>query len=89
MAGSRLGGLRRSFKAPVKRAGLPMDLRQQDLRHRRVTVWLAEGRRAQKVQRARGHSDIKTTLDYEHMVDSDLLELVEPLDSSPRSGTAG
>jgi integrase len=80
-AGERIASLRRAFEGAVKRAELPADLVQHDLRHRRVTVWMAEGRPAQKIQKAMGHSHIKTTLLYEHMVDDDLLELVEPAPS--------
>src|SRR5690606_10892560 len=45
-AGTRLGSLRRAFQGAVDRAKLPADLRQHALRHRRVTVWLAEGKPA-------------------------------------------
>jgi integrase len=76
-AGTRLASMRGSFAGAVKRAKLPADLRQHDLRHRRVTVWLAEGRPAHIVQKAMGHADLKTTLIYEHLVDDDLLQLVE------------
>ncbi|MCH7533000.1 MAG: tyrosine-type recombinase/integrase [Gemmatimonadetes bacterium] len=75
-AGDRIRSLRRSFAGAVKRAELPADLNQHDLRHRRVTVWLAEGKPAHIVQKAMGHSDLRTTLDYAHLVDDDLLQLV-------------
>lgn len=76
-AGDRIRSLRRAFAGAVKRAELPEDLNQHDLRHRRVTVWLAEGQPAHIVQKAMGHSDLRTTLHYEHLVDADLLQLVE------------
>lgn len=76
-AGERLASLRRAFAGAVERAKLPADLNQHDLRHRRVTVWLAEGKPAHIVQKAMGHSDLRTTLHYEHLVDEDLLQLVE------------
>jgi len=76
-AGTRLGGLRRAFAGAVKRAGLPDELRQHDLRHRRVTVWLAEGKPMALVQRAMGHSSIRVTEGYLHLVDDDLKALVE------------
>lgn len=76
-AGARLKSLRRAFAGAVKRAGLPEDLNQHDLRHRRVTEWLRQGHPAHKVQKAMGHSDLRTTLHYEHMVEDDLLSLVE------------
>lgn len=76
-AGTRLGGLRRSFASAVERAELPEDLNQHDLRHRRVTTWLAEGKAPHLVQKAMGHSDLRTTMAYEHLVADDLLQLVE------------
>ena len=76
-AGSRLGSLRRAFAGAVERAELPEDLNQHDLSHRRVTTWLAEGKPAHIVQKAMGHSGLRTTLLYAHLVDEDLLQLVE------------
>ncbi|MFC1661332.1 tyrosine-type recombinase/integrase, partial [Gemmatimonadota bacterium] len=75
--GDRIGSFRNGFNAAAKRAGLPSDLVQHDLRHRRVTKWLAEGKPAHIVQKAMGHSDLRTTLHYEHLVPEDLLCLVE------------
>ena len=84
-AGSRLGGLRRAFAGAVKRAGIPSDLRQHDLRHRRVTTWLQEGKPMHLVQRAMGHSTIRVTEGYSHLVDNDLLGLVEEPDRALRA----
>jgi len=83
-AGSRLGKLWRVFAGAVKRAKLPADLRQHDLRHRRVTTWLQEGKPMHLVQRAMGHSTIRVTEGYSHLVDNDLLELVEEPDRELR-----
>ena len=44
VAGERLQSFHRAFANAVKRAELSTDLRQHDLRHRRVTTWLAAGR---------------------------------------------
>jgi integrase len=85
-AGTRLGSLRRAFAGAVERAELPADLNQHDLRHRRVTTWLAEGKPAHIVQKAMGHSDLRTTLHYEHLVDDDLLQLVESPSASSVAG---
>ena len=76
-AGERMRNLRRAFASAVKRAELPADLNPHDLRHRRVTTWLAEGRSPAIVQKAMGHSSIRTTLGDSHLVDSDLLQLVD------------
>src|SRR5581483_2367954 len=49
--------------------------RQHDLRHRRVTVWLAEEKSAALVQEAMGHSDLRTTLGYSHLARTHLKAL--------------
>ena len=76
-AGNRLGSVRRAFAGAVKRAELPAYFNQHDLRHRRVTTWLAEGKPAHIVEKAMGHSDLRTTLTYAHLVDDDLLPLID------------
>ena len=76
-AGQRLGVLRRAFEGAVSRAKLPTDLHQHDLRHRRVTTWLAAGADAVKVKKAMGHADLRTTMDYTHLVRENLRSLVE------------
>ncbi len=76
-AGDRLKDLRGSFDRAVKRAELPNGFRRHDLRHRRVTTWLAAGKSAALVQEAMGHSDIKTTMGYKHLLKEDLRSLVE------------
>jgi site-specific recombinase XerD len=68
--------MRHSFAAAAERAGLPESFRQHDLRHRRVTQWLAEGQSAALVQEAMGHSDLRTTLGYSHLARTHLEALV-------------
>lgn len=75
-AGDRVGSLRNSFKAAARRAGLPKDLHQHDLRHRRVTTWLAEGANPVHVKEALGHSDLRTTMAYTHLVPEHLQALI-------------
>lgn len=76
-AGERLKSLRRGFQSAVKRANLPVELNQHDLRHRRCTEWLRQGHPAHLVQKALGHADLRTTMAYEDLVANDLLALVE------------
>ncbi len=78
VAGQRIGCLRNGFDRAVVRAGLPSELNQHDLRHRRVTTWLEEGKPIHLVKEAMGHSDIKTTLGYYRFLKSHLRVLVEP-----------
>ena len=76
-AGQRIGVLRRAFQNAVERAKLPADLHQHDLRHRRVTTWLADGADVAKVREAMGHADLRTTMGYTHLVRENLRSLVE------------
>jgi integrase len=85
-AGERIGSLRHAFKSAAKRAKLPLTLHQHDLRHRRVTAWLAEGRDVVKVKEAMGHSDLRTTMGYTHLAREHLRDLV---DTAEQRKTAG
>ncbi len=87
VAGARIGSLRHSFRAAAQRAKLPAELHQHDLRHRRVTTWLAEGRDVVLVKEALGHSDLRTTMGYTHLAREHLKALVDAPTSKPtRSG---
>ena len=68
---------RDSFVAAAKRAKLSPELHQHDLRHRRVTAWLAEGKSPVLVKEAMGHSDLRTTMRYTHLSREHLRGLVE------------
>lgn len=76
-AGERIRSLYSAFKNAAKRAKLPTELVQHDLRHRRVTTWLADGKDVVKVKEAVGHSDLRTTMLYTHLVKENLRGLVE------------
>ena len=75
-AGERIASLRSSFSAAAEKAGLPKELHQHDLRHRRVTTWLAEGGNPVHVKEAMGHSDLRTTMAYTHLAREHLQCLV-------------
>lgn len=75
--GERVRSMRRSFDVAAKAAKLPAGFRPHDLRHRRVTTWLSEGRSVVLVQAAMGHSAIQTTMGYMHLVPEHLLALVD------------
>ena len=83
-AGDRLRSLHRAVRAAAGRAKLPADFRRHDLRHRRVTTWLADERNPVHVKEALGHSDLRITMDYTHLAREHLRSLVddEPLDQS-------
>jgi integrase/recombinase XerD len=82
-AGEQIKSLRRAFRAATTRAKVPA-VRLHDLRHRRVTTWLAEGKSPALVQEAMGHSSIATTLGYKHLAREHLRALVEPTASPVR-----
>ncbi len=75
--GQRIRSLRTAVRAAADRAGLPAKWHLHDLRHRRVTTWLAEGKDVVKVKEAVGHSDLKTTMGYTHLAREHLRDLVE------------
>ncbi len=89
VAGQRLQSFHRAFQNAASDAELPNDLRQHDLRHRRVTTWLAEGKSPALIQKAMGHSDLATTMGYAHLLDRDLLALVEEDDQGVRALAEG
>ena len=76
-AGTRILTLRPSFDNARSRADLLPQLVRHDLRHRRVTTSLAAGKDLVKVQRAMGHSNVKITMGYLHLVPDDLRDLVD------------
>ena len=66
-----------AFKSAARRAKLRPDFNQHDLRHRRVTTWLAEGKNPVHVKEAMGHADLATTMGYTHLPKEHLRSLVE------------
>ena len=59
----------RSFKALLKRAGLPVDTRFYDLRHTCATLLLNATVHPKYVQELLGHASISQTLDtYSHVL---------------------
>jgi len=76
-AGERIKDLRSSFDSAATRAELPAGFRRHDLRHRRVTEWLGDGKSAAIVQEAMGHSDLRTTMGYKHLAKKHLRALVD------------
>ncbi|MBA3340445.1 MAG: tyrosine-type recombinase/integrase [Gemmatimonadaceae bacterium] len=77
IAGQQIRSIRRSFENAAATAKVPAGFRRHDLRHRRVTTWLAEGKNVVHVKEALGHADLATTMAYTHMVPEHLRALVE------------
>jgi len=75
--GDRIKSLRVAVRAAADRAKVPAAWHLHDLRHRRVTTWIAQGKDVVKVKEAVGHSDLKTTMGYTHLAREHLRELVD------------
>ena len=86
-AGQRVQSYRRAVFSAAERAKLPAEWVMHDLRHRRITTWLAEGKSPVLVKEAMGHADLRTTMDYMHLVKEHLRPLVEP--TGHKVGIAG
>jgi len=84
-SGKRIGSMRDSFRSAARRAKLPEGLHQHDLRHRRVTTWLAEGKDGVLVKEAMGHADLRTTMGYTHLEREHLRKLVDQPVTEPKS----
>ena len=67
----------RKFKYFVKKAELNESLHFHNLRHSFITELLRKGVSIYKVQKLAGHSSVKTTEGYAHLVVDDLREAVE------------
>jgi site-specific recombinase XerD len=94
-AGQRIGSLLRGFNAARERAAAALeeagqqvgrfrDMVPHDLRHTRITTWVAEGRDVTKVKEAVGHADLRTTMQYTHLAREHLRSLVEDPDEEAR-----
>ena len=77
VAGERLQDLKKSFQAAKRRSKLPPEFRQHDLRHTRITRWIARGMPIAQVQIMAGHSKPETTMHYNQWVRSDANEFQE------------
>ncbi len=81
-AGERVGSFYDSLAKAAKIAKTPTGFRPHDLRHRRVTTWLAEGRDVVLVKEAMGHSDLRVTMAYTHLAREHLTALTEPVQAA-------
>jgi integrase len=75
------GGLQSMWKRLRRRAGVT-GLRWHDLRHDFGTKLLRATGNLRLVQKAMNHSDIKTTLRYAHVLDSEVAEALERVQKS-------
>jgi integrase len=89
--------LQATFRQPGERTtlshdaggGLPADFVPHDLRHPRVTIWIADERNVHQLQEAMGHSVIQTTMRYRHLAKRHVRALVdEPAGSAKETSGA-
>jgi len=76
-AGDRIKSLRAAVRTAADAAKISQAWHLHDLRHRRVTTWLAEGRNPVHVKEAVGHSDLRTTMGYTHLAREHLRSLFD------------
>ena len=74
---------RNKIKPLFAKAGVP-PIRVHDIRHSTVTYLLAEGVSPAIVQEIAGHSDIKTTMVYKHLIANAQSEAMDKLDKAMR-----
>ncbi len=70
----------KAIKVAVKRAGLLKNITSHTFRHSFATNMLENGVNIRMLQKLLGHADIKTTEIYLHVLNTDIDNLVSPLD---------
>ena len=76
-------GLQKAVKRAAKQAGIDKKIGCHTLRHSFATHMLENGVNIRVLQELLGHSDVKTTEIYTHVMDRDIRRLQSPLDSFP------
>jgi integrase len=73
----------RLFRAALRRAGLPEQVRFHDLRHTCAALLIAQGAHPKAIQAHLGHSSIQVTMDrYGHLFPDALEHLADRLDAA-------
>ena len=80
LTGDRCRDIRRPWKKALKEAGIS-NFRFHDLRHTVATRMVKQGIPLPVVKEVLDHSDIKTTMRYNHVADKQLVEAMEALGS--------
>jgi len=65
----------------ARKAGIPKRVSPHTLRHSFATHMLQAGKDIRRVQEFLGHSDVRTTMIYTHVMEQNLKEIESPLDS--------
>jgi len=72
--------VQRAFAEAVRRSGIPKDAHCHTLRHSFATFELQKGENIRVVQKLLGHSNVRTTEIYTHIVRQDTEHVTSPLD---------
>jgi integrase len=83
--GDRIQSMAKRVKAAAKAAELPARWQMYDLRHRRITLWLADGQDTVKVMQVAGHKSLQTTMWYTHLLKEHLVELGDSTTVTPEN----
>jgi site-specific recombinase XerD len=73
-------GMRRAIKVATKKAGVEKHVTPHVLRHTFATHLLDDGYDIRTVQELLGHSDVKTTMIYTHVLNKGGRGVISPLD---------
>ena len=73
-------GLQKAVKRAARNAGIDKRVTCHTLRHSFATTMLENGITIRMLQELMGHSDVKTTERYTHVLDKDISRLTSPLD---------
>jgi integron integrase len=79
--------IQRAIKAAARKAGIPKRVSPHTLRHTFATHLLQANYDIRQIQQMLGHSDVRATMIYTHIIKSDLKPLQSPLDLSCEAGT--